>query len=210
VTQARLPLPADGPVSLDDVRRAAAACRDCDLWEHASQTVFGEGPRPSSLMLMGETPGDHEDREGKPFVGPAGHLLDRALVDAGIDRSAVYLTNAVKHFKFVNARNGKVRIHKTPNRTEVAACRQWWERELELVQPRVLGLLGATAAQAVLGPSFRVSKQRGEHFDLESGQVAIATIHPSAVLRSGEERDAVYAGFVHDLESIARAAVEPH
>ena len=160
-------------------------------------------------MLMGRTPGDHEDREGKPFVGPAGHLLDRALADAGIDRSAVYLTNAVKHFKFVDARNGKVRLHKTPNRTEVAACRQWWERELELVQPRVLGLLGATAARAALGPAFRVSKQRGQHFDLESGRVAIATIHPSAVLRSGEERDAVYAGFVHDLEAIARAAVEP-
>ncbi len=205
MTQARLPLP-DDPGSLDDTRRAAAGCRACDLWEHASQTVFGEGPARAPLMLMGETPGDHEDREGKPFVGPAGRLLDEAFADAGIDRASVYLTNAVKHFKFVNGRNGKVRVHKTPNRTEIAACRQWWERELELVQPRVLGLLGATAAQAVLGAAFRVSKQRGERFDLDSGVVAIATIHPSAVLRAGDERAAVYSGFVRDLEVIARAA----
>jgi uracil-DNA glycosylase len=160
-------------------------------------------------MLIGETPGDHEDREGKPFVGPAGHLLDRALAEAGIERSSVYLTNAVKHFKFVNARGGKVRIHKTPTRAEVAACRQWWEHEVALVQPRVVGLLGATAAQAVLGPAFRVTKQRGEPFDLDPGRVAIATIHPSAVLRSGDERDAVYAGFVRDLEVIARTAARP-
>jgi uracil-DNA glycosylase family protein len=204
VTQARLPLPDDAS-SIAEVRRAAAACRSCDLWEHASQTVFGEGPVPAALMLMGETPGDHEDREGKPFVGPAGRLLDDALADAGIDRSAVYLTNAVKHFKFVNARNGKVRPHKTPSRSEVAACRQWWEHELELVQPRVLGLLGATAAQAVLGPAFRVTKQRGQRFDLASGPVAIATIHPSAVLRAGDERTTVYSGLVRDLEAIARA-----
>jgi uracil-DNA glycosylase family protein len=205
VTRTRLPLPDDNR-SFAEVRRAAAACRDCDLWEHASQTVFGEGPVPAALMLMGETPGDHEDREGRPFVGPAGHLLDDALAAAGIDRSAVYLTNAVKHFKFVKARNGKVRLHKTPSRSEVAACRQWWGRELELVQPRVLGLLGATAAQAVLGPGFRVTKQRGERFDLDSGPVAIATIHPSAVLRAGDERAAVYSAFVRDLEVIARAA----
>jgi len=205
VTRTRPPLPDDNR-SFAEVRRAAAACRDCDLWEHASQTVFGEGPVPAALMLMGETPGDHEDREGRPFVGPAGHLLDDALAAAGIDRSAVYLTNAVKHFKFVKARNGKVRLHKTPSRSEVAACRQWWGHELELVQPRVLGLLGATAAQAVLGPAFRVTKQRGERFDLDSGPVAIATIHPSAVLRAGDERAAVYSAFVHDLEVIARAA----
>jgi DNA polymerase len=190
-------------VPLDEVRAAALACKDCGLWEHATQTVFGEGPVPAALMLMGETPGDHEDREGRPFVGPAGHLLDEALKDASIDRSSTYLTNAVKHFKFVRGRNGKTRLHKTPNRTEVAACRQWWERELEMVQPTVLGLLGATAAQAVLGPDFRVSKQRGERFELPSGVVAIATIHPSAVLRAREERADVYAGFVGDLETIA-------
>ena len=182
----------------------ACACKDCDLWEHATQTVFGEGPVPSSLMLMGETPGDHEDREGRPFVGPAGHLLDEALADASIDRSSIYLTNAVKHFKFVRGRNGKARLHKTPNRREVAACRQWWERELELVQPTTLGLLGATAAQAVLGPAFRVSTQRGEPFELLSGMVAIATIHPSAVLRARDERAEVHAGFVRDLESAYR------
>ena len=185
------------------IRREAADCRRCPLWEHATQTVFGEGPVPSSLMLMGETPGDHEDREGRPFVGPAGHLLDEALADASIDRSSIYLTNAVKHFKFVRGRNGKARLHKTPNRSEVAACRQWWERELELVQPTTLGLLGATAAQAVLGQAFRVSTQRGEPFELPSGIVAIATIHPSAVLRARDERAEVYAGFVRDLETIA-------
>ena len=190
-------------MELDEIRAQACACKDCDLWEHATQTVFGEGPVPSSLMLMGETPGDHEDREGRPFVGPAGHLLDEALADASIDRSSIYLTNAVKHFKFVRGRNGKARLHKTPNRSEVAACRQWWERELELVQPTPLGLLGATAAQAVLGQAFRVSTQRGEPFELLSGIVAIATIHPSAVLRARDERAEVHAGFVRDLETIA-------
>jgi uracil-DNA glycosylase family protein len=199
-------VPSKTTLTFDEVRRDAAACRACDLWEHASATVFGEGPVPASLMLMGEQPGDHEDKEGRVFVGPAGHLLDAALADAGIDRSSVYLTNAVKHFKFVTGRGGKVRLHKSPNRAEVAACRQWWERELAMVRPRVLGLLGAVAAQAVLGSSFRVSKQRGEQFDLPSGAVAIATIHPSAVLRSADERAKVYAGFVRDLETIAAVA----
>jgi DNA polymerase len=157
-------------------------------------------------MLMGETPGDHEDRDGHPFVGPAGHLLDRALADVGIDRADVYLTNAVKHFKFVRSRGGKVRLHKTPNRTEVGACRQWWERELEIVHPQVVGLLGATAAKAVVGPAFRVTSQRSQPFDLASGTVAVATIHPSAVLRAGDERAAAYAGFVHDLEVMAALA----
>ena len=190
-----------------EVRAAAEGCRDCDLWKPATQTVFGEGPVPAALLLMGETPGDHEDREGHPFVGPAGHLLDEALERAGIDRTTLYLTNAVKHFKFVPGRSSKVRLHKTPNRTEVAACRQWWEREIEIVQPAVLGLLGATAAQAVLGPSFRVSKQRGEPFTVEVGAspgvVAIATIHPSAVLRGGERRAEMFDGFLRDLETIA-------
>ena len=189
--------------ALDDARGEAGACKDCDLWEHATGTVFGEGPVPTPLMLMGEQPGDHEDRAGRPFVGPAGRLLDEALAEAAIDRSSVYLTNAVKHFKFVTARNGKVRLHKTPTRAEVGACRQWWERELQIVQPAVLGLLGATAAQAVLGPAFRVSKQRAEPFELPSGVIAVATIHPSAVLRAREERAEVYAGFVRDLETIA-------
>jgi uracil-DNA glycosylase family protein len=191
--------------AFDAVREAAAACQACDLWKHATATVFGEGPVPAPLMLMGEQPGDHEDRAGRPFVGPAGHLLDQALVDAGIDRSRTYLTNAVKHFKFVAGRGGKVRLHKAPNRTEVAACRQWWERELEFVRPVVLGLLGATAAQAVLGADFRVSKHRSEHFDLPDGVIAIATVHPSAVLRAREDRAGQYAAFVRDLEVIASA-----
>jgi uracil-DNA glycosylase family protein len=189
--------------ALDHLRAEAEACRDCDLWEHATRVVFGEGAVPADLMLMGEQPGDREDLEGHPFVGPAGRLLDEAMVDASIDRSSLYLTNAVKHFKFVPGRNGKVRIHKTPTRAEVGACRQWWERELEVVQPKIFGLLGATAAQAVLGSAFRVSKQRGESFVLPSGVIAIATIHPSAVLRAREERSDVYAGFVKDLETIA-------
>jgi uracil-DNA glycosylase len=193
----------DRAAPFDDIRARAGACTDCDLWKPATATVFGEGPVPASLMLMGEQPGDHEDREGRPFVGPAGKLLDEALTDASIDRSAVYLTNAVKHFKFVKGRNGKTRIHKTPTRTEVAACRQWWELELEIVQPAVLGLLGATAAQAVLGPEFRVSRQRAQPFELPGGVVAIATIHPSAVLRTREGRADVYAGFVEDLVTIA-------
>ena len=199
-----------------ELRAEAERCRACDLWKPATQTVFGEGPVPTTLMLMGETPGDHEDREGHPFVGPAGHLLDRALERAGIDRSTLYLTNAVKHFKFVRGRGDKVRLHKSPNRAEVGACRQWWERELEIVDPSVLGLLGATAAQAVFGPSFRVSKQRGERFDVSVGGpapkstslqvVAIATIHPSAVLRAGDRRTEVLDGFVRDLETMARVA----
>src|SRR5207302_3213908 len=174
-----------------------------DLWRGATQVVFGEGPVPAPLMLMGEVPGDKEDKAGHPFVGPAGRVLDDALAEAGIERSQVYMTNAVKHFKWVPARGGKVRLHKKPNQAEIAACRQWWERELEVVQPEVLGLLGATAAQAVLGPKFRVSKQRGEWFELPSGVSVIATIHPSAVLRAQERRDEEFAGLVRDLKLIA-------
>jgi len=199
-----------------ELRAEAEGCRACDLWKPATQTVFGEGPVPASLMLMGETPGDHEDREGHPFVGPAGHLLDEALERAGLDRSTLYLTNAVKHFKFVRGRSDKVRLHKSPNRAETAACRQWWERELEIVEQRVLGLLGAVAAQAVFGAGFRVTKQRGEPLDLPApppgrdGEprpvVAIATIHPSAVLRAGDRRAEMMDGFVRDLGAIARVA----
>jgi uracil-DNA glycosylase len=184
---------------LDKLRAEAASCRDCDLWEHATQTVFGEGPQKAALMLMGEVPGDKEDRQGHVFVGPAGHILDDALAEAGIDRSTVYLTNAVKHFKWEPARNGKLRLHKTPNRVEITACKQWWERELALLQPKVFGLLGSVAAQAVLGPQFRVTKQRGEWFELPSGVAVTATIHPSAVLRAEERRAEEYAGLVRDL-----------
>jgi DNA polymerase len=154
-------------------------------------------------MLMGEVPGDQEDRTGRPFVGPAGRLLDEALDEAGIDRDTVYLTNAVKHFKF--ERRGKVRLHKKPNRAEIATCREWWTRELALVRPVVLGLLGATAAQAVLGPDVRITRQRGEWFELPDGVRATMTIHPSAVLRAQERRAAEYAGLVRDLSAMAAA-----
>jgi DNA polymerase len=184
----------------ESVRKEALGCQACDLWRDATQTVFGEGPVPAPLMLMGEVPGDREDTQGHVFVGPAGRLLDEALDDAGIDRNAVYLTNAVKHFKF--ERRGKMRIHKKPNRTEIDACRPWWERELDLVRPRFIGLLGATAAQAVLGRDFRLTRHRGEWFDVGTAR-ATATVHPSAVLRAGERRAEEYEGLVRDLSKIA-------
>jgi DNA polymerase len=189
--------------TVDELRGEAARCKACDLWRNATQVVFGEGPVPAPLMLMGEVPGDKEDKAGHPFVGPAGQILDEALLEAGIDRSQVYVTNAVKHFKWVPARGGKLRLHKKPSQAEIAACKQWWEREVEVVQPEALGLLGATAAQAVLGPQFRVSKQRGEWFELPSGVSVLATIHPSAVLRARERRDEELAGLVRDLQRIA-------
>jgi DNA polymerase len=185
--------------ALERLRASAARCTQCDLYERATQTVFGEGPPDARLVFIGEQPGDHEDKDGHPFVGPAGHLLDRAFEAAGIDRTEVYLTNAVKHFKWRPA--GKVRLHQRPNAAEIAACRNWWESELELIQPEVLCCLGAIAAQAVLGKTFRVTKSRGEFFTLPSGIEAVATIHPSAVLRS-DNRDAAFAGLVHDLEIV--------
>jgi uracil-DNA glycosylase family protein len=185
--------------TIERLRASAARCMQCDLYERATQTVFGEGPEDSRLVMIGEQPGDHEDKEGHPFVGPAGHLLDRALEAAGIDRAQVYLTNAVKHFKW--RPSGKVRVHQRPNAAEIAACRNWWESEIEAIRPEILCCLGAIAAQAVLGRSFRVTKSRGEFFTLESGIEAIATIHPSAVLRA-DDRDTAFAGFVHDLEIV--------
>jgi uracil-DNA glycosylase len=207
----------DGSTRLEDLREEAAACRACPLYEHATQTVFGEGPARAPLVLLGEQPGDAEDRAGHPFVGPAGHLLDRALVDAGIDRDSVYVSNVVKHFKW--ERSGKVRLHKKPNASEIRACRPWWEAELAVVRPRVVCCLGATAAQAVFGPKFRVTRDRGIFLDLPEPErhgdlfdapteahdsEAIATIHPSAVLRATPEtRDDVYGGFVADLALVA-------
>jgi uracil-DNA glycosylase len=181
------------------LRASAADCTQCDLYERATQTVFGEGPARARLVMIGEQPGDHEDKEGHPFVGPAGHLLDRALESAGIDRTDVYLTNAVKHFKWKPS--GKVRVHQRPNAAEIAACRNWWESEIEVIRPEVLCCLGAIAAQAVLGRSFRVTKSRGQFFTLPSGIDAVATIHPSAVLRA-DDRDAAFAGLVQDLEIV--------
>jgi len=188
-----------GAVTVDRLRASAAGCRQCDLYKRATQTVFGEGPPHARLVMIGEQPGDHEDKEGHPFVGPAGHLLDRALEEAGIDRTEVYLTNAVKHFKWKPS--GKVRVHQRPNAAEIAACRNWWESEIEAIKPEVLCCLGAIAAQAVLGRSFRVTKSHGQFFSLPSGIDAIATIHPSAVLRS-DDRAAALAGLVHDLEIV--------
>jgi DNA polymerase len=185
--------------------RLAADCRACELYRDATQVVFGDGPSDADLMLMGEQPGDREDIEGEPFVGPAGRVLDEALSRAGVDRSRAYVTNAVKHFKWQRA--GKVRLHKKPSAAEVRACRPWWEAELAVVRPKVLCCLGATAAQAVFGSSFRVTRDHGVLHPFGDATVALATIHPSAVLRSdrGDREDAM-AGLVADLE-IAAAAI---
>ena len=190
--------------SLDQVRIAAAECRACDLWKSGTQTVFGEGAESAQLMLVGEQPGDKEDLAGRPFVGPAGKILDQALDDAGIDRSTVYVTNAVKHFKW-EAR-GKRRLHKRPDAVEVAACRPWLDKEIELIRPKVVVCLGATAAQALLGRSFKVTKQRGEIFPQEAGHVITATVHPSSILRAPDAatRESELAAFTADLRQVAK------
>jgi uracil-DNA glycosylase len=185
---------------LPSLEAAAAVCHGCDLWRAATQTVFGEGSRDAEVMFVGEQPGDQEDQQGKPFVGPAGRLLDKALEEVGIDRGTVYVTNAVKHFKWQP--RGKRRIHQKPNAAELSACRPWLEAEIEAVKPRVLVCLGATAAQSLLGRQFRVTKQRGEPVDSPLAETVMATIHPSAILRA-EDRDAEYAGFVDDLRKVA-------
>lgn len=190
--------------SLGRVRTAAAGCRACELWKSGTQTVFGEGGESAELMLVGEQPGDREDMTGRPFVGPAGRILDQVLEDAGIDRSTVYVTNAVKHFKW-EAR-GKRRLHKRPDAAEVAACRPWLDKEIELVQPRVIVCLGATAAQALLGRTFRVTKQRGELFPQAAGYLITATVHPSSILRAPDPAARVteLAAFTEDLRRIAK------
>jgi len=188
--------------SLTALREAAAGCRACPLWRTGTQTVFGEGAKRSEVMLVGEQPGDQEDRAGRPFVGPAGRLLDGALEEAGIDRTKAYVTNVVKHFKWTA--RGKRRIHAKPSWSEVAACRPWLDAELEVVQPQVLVCLGATAAQALLGRSFRVTKQRGEELQSDLAPHVVATIHPSAILRAdGEDRERELAAFVDDLKVVA-------
>lgn len=189
-------------LSLSALREAAAGCKGCHLWQVGTQTVFGAGAREAEVMFVGEQPGDYEDRAGKPFVGPAGRLLDDALVQAGIDRSTTYVTNAVKHFKW-QAR-GKRRIHQKPNAAEMAACRPWLEAELAVVQPRVLVLLGATAAQSLLGRQFRVTQHRGKLIDSDLAEAVTATVHPSSILRGEpEEREANFAAFVDDLRVVA-------
>jgi uracil-DNA glycosylase family protein len=193
-------LPAE--LSLPALREAAAGCKGCDLWRLGTQTVFGEGPESAGVMFVGEQPGDQEDRAGKPFVGPAGRLLDKALAEAGIDRSATYLTNAVKHFKW-QAR-GKRRIHQKPTWAEITACRPWLEAELTVVHPRVLVLLGATAAQSLLGREFRVRQNRGSLVESDLAGAVTATIHPSAILRGEpEQRETEFSAFVDDLRFVA-------
>jgi uracil-DNA glycosylase len=190
----------DSP-TLPKLRDAAAGCRACDLYKTGTQTVFGEGTKTAEVMFVGEQPGDQEDLEGRPFVGPAGKLLDRAMEEAGIDRSLAYVTNVVKHFKWVA--RGKRRIHQKPSWAEMTACRPWLDAEIAVVQPRVLVCLGATAAQALLGRQFRVTKQRGQLIDSPLAPNVLATIHPSAILRA-DDRDAEYAGFVADLRKVAK------
>jgi uracil-DNA glycosylase len=194
-----------GELSLPALREAAAGCKGCHLWQLGTQTVFGEGSESASVMLVGEQPGDQEDKAGKPFVGPAGRLLDKALEEAQIDRSATYLTNAVKHFKW-QAR-GKRRIHQKPTWAEITACRPWLEAELAVVQPRVLVLLGATAAQSLLGRQFRVTQNRRQVIESDLAAAVTATIHPSAILRGDpERRKAEFAAFVDDLRFVAGLA----
>jgi DNA polymerase len=193
--------------TLPQLRKAAAGCRGCGLWRIGTQTVFGEGAARARIMLVGEQPGDREDLAGRPFVGPAGRLLDEALEQAGIDRDEAYVTNAVKHFKWEP--KGKRRIHAKPSAREVAACRPWLDAELAAVRPAVLVLLGATAAQALLGRQFRVSRERGHLLDPPYGVPTLATIHPSAILRArtDEDRHAELAALVEDLR-VAAAALE--
>jgi uracil-DNA glycosylase len=194
--------------SLRELGTEAATCTRCDLYRSATRTVFGEGPAEAELMLVGETPGDAEDKQGRPFVGPAGKLLDRALHDSGISRERVYLTNAVKHFKF--EQSGKRRLHKPPNRTEIVACRPWLEAELTVVDPALVVLLGGTAGSALLGPGFRVGDHRGKLEQTDVGRwhgVTLSTIHPSAVLRArdSQARDQAYGGLVADLTTAVGA-----
>src|SRR6202048_1824006 len=190
--------------SLEDLKNAAKNCRACDLWKLGTQTVFGEGSPNAKIMFVGEQPGDQEDLEGRPFVGLAGKLLDRALEDAGIDRKKVYVTNAVKHFKWEP--RGKRRIHKKPNAAEIDACRPWLEAEIAALRPKAIVCLGATAAQALLGKDFRVTQHRGEFIESTLAPYVAATVHPSSILRASDEnaRHEEMARFIADLKKIAR------
>src|SRR5688500_4621313 len=191
------------PESLEELRDAAAGCRACDLWKSGTQTVFGEGSQKAEVMMVGEQPGDREDVEGRPFVGPAGGVLDKALAEVGIDRDLVYVTNVVKHFKW--RPRGKRRIHQKPNLEEIRACRPWLDSELALVKPRVLMCLGSVAAQALLGRQFRVTRERGQFVESPLAERVITTVHPSSILRAGDDeaRRLAMSQFVDDLRVVA-------
>ena len=195
--------------TLSLLREAVQSCRGCDLYRHATQAVFGEGPTDARVVLIGEQPGDQEDIAGRPFVGPAGEVLNRAIAEAGLDRGQVYVTNAVKHFAFEE--RGKRRIHRTPRLSEVTACRAWVEAELDVVQPEIVVCLGATAAKALLGGQFRITAQRGQFLATRWSPRTIATFHPSAVLRaeSVEHKEEVYAALVNDLKRVAEVLRVP-
>jgi DNA polymerase len=192
--------------SIKELAEAAKKCTACHLYKRATQTVFGEGPKHATMLLVGEQPGDYEDVAGKPFVGPAGKIMDRALEEAGIDRKDVYVTNAVKHFKWEP--RGKRRIHQKPNSREIAACKPWLEAELRLVKPKLVVCLGATAGQAIFGPSFRVTRERGKVLSSKLAPRVVATVHPSSLLRQPDEesREREYAHFVSDLRVALKAA----
>jgi uracil-DNA glycosylase len=204
-TDARPFVPDTG--DLDELRAASTTCKGCGLYLDATQTVFGEGPSDARVMMVGEQPGDQEDKAGAPFVGPAGALLDRAMREVGIDRTTVYVTNAVKHFKYVRAERGKRRIHKTPSRTEVVACRPWLLAELDRVRPEFVALMGSVAAKSLLGPSFKLTERRGQLLDmpeeLPPARVLVTT-HPSAVLRA-PDRSAAFEALAADLRVLADA-----
>jgi uracil-DNA glycosylase len=196
----------DPASALQDVRMEALSCKACPLWKGATQTVFGEGPAPAPLMLVGEQPGDKEDLAGLPFVGPAGQVLNKALEEAEVERGTVYVTNAVKHFKFLL--RGKFRLHQKPATPEIRACRPWFERELELVQPRLVVAMGATAAQSVFGKAMPIGRNRGRVMEMLGGRSAIITVHPSYLLRIPEpdRKEEEYRRFVEDLR-LARKTV---
>jgi DNA polymerase len=192
--------------SLNVLRTAAHECRGCDLYEHATQVVFGEGPNDSKVVMVGEQPGDEEDQKGHPFVGPSGRLLSKAMHEAGLDREKIYVTNAVKHFKFVA--RGKRRIHAKPNGIEISACRPWLEAELDTIKPELVVCLGATAAQSLMGREFRITAERGKFFPHRWAKELVATVHPSAILRVPERYEQEYELFVRDLRTIAARVKE--
>lgn len=187
--------------SLRQLREAAPECRGCDLYRHATQVVFGEGPQDANVVMVGEQPGDEEDRKGHPFVGPSGKLLSKAMHEAGLDREKIYVTNAVKHFKFLE--RGKRRIHAKPSGIEISACRPWLEAELNAIEPELVVCLGATAAQSLMGRNFRITSERGKFFPHPWAKEFVATVHPSAVLRMPDRFDEEYGLFLADLRIIA-------